>query len=57
MNGKGFQICEVIKKSGREECEIVSMQSDRWMMREGLGKRNRQKLSADREERLVNKSE
>ena len=43
MNGKGSQTCEVIKESGREGFEIVFIQGERGMMREGLGKRKRPK--------------
>ena len=39
MNGKGIETCEVIKESRREGCEIVFIQGERGMMREGLGKR------------------
>ena len=38
MNGKGSQACEVIKESVREGCEIVFIQGERRMMRDGLGK-------------------
>ncbi len=57
MNGKGIQTCEVIKDGGREECEIVFIQGERGMMRDGLGRGKKRKSSADREERPVNKSE
>ena len=43
MNEKRFQSCEVIKESGREGCEIVPIQGERVMIREGFGKGKRQK--------------
>ena len=58
MNGKGIQTCEMIKESGREGCEIVSIHAERWMIRKVLGKRKGTEIERySREERPVNKSE